>query len=363
MSSSKCLLSKNYKKIIINSIISLISLTSTFYVASCASKDYDNDLSISINADKEFKILHFADLHFGEEGSSYHNKDIERTLAFIEDTIEQENPDFIVLLGDNIMSTGIVGAQFIIDTFDPYKIPYTFVFGNHDAELFDETLSKQEVSSYLEESDSPYLLYKSGFIQDDSEYRYGNFSINIINNKTKNILGAFVIIDTGVYDYSNNRYQSITNEQISWYKEEINRLNKKYKKQKDNQFDVIPSITYGHEQLIEFVEAYNKAKENNGAQILYDQDISSRALDGILANTGYFNNGFYNAMKEMGSSKSYTCGHMHNLKIHVKMDNIIQGFCPQAGIISEEIKPCMALSYSIDSTFNYSINFISENIN
>jgi predicted MPP superfamily phosphohydrolase len=321
------------------------------------------DLTLWVEQSKEFKVVQFADLHFGKEGSSYHNYDIERSLEFIDFTIKSDKPDFIVLLGDNMMSQGIEGAKFIIETFDKYKIPYTFVFGNHDAELYLPTYSKAEVSSYLEKYDSPYLLYESGYTQNDSENRYGNFSIKIKDTKTQSLIGAFIVMDTGVYDYQKEKYQYINEGQIEWYRQEITTLNAIYKNQKNNVHSTIPTITYGHMQLPEFAEIYRNAKNGEGAEFIYYQDLNERMLSSMASGYGTLNYSFFDTMKEMKSSRAYFCGHMHGLKCHVKTGDIILGFCPQACVTRPTNAQISTFAYTVNKQFDMQFNLITEQKN
>ena len=90
-------------------------------------------LVLAMDRGLEFKIIQFADLHFGKEGEQYHNADEARTIEFMTYLVETEKPDLIVLSGDNIMNTGVAGAKELIRIIDTYQTPYTFVFGNHDA--------------------------------------------------------------------------------------------------------------------------------------------------------------------------------------------------------------------------------------
>ncbi len=335
-----------------------------FGCAGCTpASENDDEIALFVQQGKPVKVLQFADLHFGVEGTAYHNSDIARSLDFIDEAILSEKPDFIVLLGDNMMSQGVEGAKFIVETFDRYQIPYTYVFGNHDAELYDAGYSKAEVSAYLGNCNSEYLLYKSGYTQTGKENRYGNFSISIRDENTKDLLGAFVIIDTGVYDYSEAQYQSINDGQIAWYEEEIKRLNAIYQEQQSPAFTTIPSITYGHIQLPEYAEAYQKAINNDGAEFVYMQELPNRTVNGISDSAGETNYGFFDAMKNMQSAKAYFCGHMHGLTFHVKMDGILLGFCPQACVTGNPSKSISTISYTIDENFIISPKLIVESRN
>lgn len=60
------------------------------------SADGDEELVLLTQRDQKLKVLQFTDMHFGEEGTTYHNADVERTLAFIDYAIKAEQPDLIV---------------------------------------------------------------------------------------------------------------------------------------------------------------------------------------------------------------------------------------------------------------------------
>lgn len=348
-------------KRIISLILCLITpLSVTLTSCTIFTGDEDADLVITTERGSEFKIVQFADLHFGEEGTQYHNYDETRTIEFMDYVVKTENPDLIVLSGDNIMNTGVVGAKELIDIMDSFQTPYTFVFGNHDATTYTPSFSKRDVSLLLESSNSPYLLYKSGYIETTAENRYGNFSILLKDSATGNLLGAFIIIDTGIYDYSISAYQSITEGQIGWYKDEIARLNEIYTKQKNNAMEVIPTITYGHIQLTDHFLAYKKAVENDGAEFLYYQELGGW-MQGVMQDSASSNSSpFFDAMREMKSSKAYICGHMHGMRFHVKTDGIVLGFCPQTGSTSSSQRPFNTFVYTLDEQFEMTIRLVSE---
>ncbi len=334
----------------------LINCGSCVWVSDTESEE---ELTLIAKEGKALKVLQFADLHLGEEGTAYHNKDVTRTLEFIDYAIKTEDPDLIVLLGDNMMTQGIKGAKFIVETFDQYKIPYTFLFGNHDATSYLPTHSKLGVSKYLENCNSPYLLYKSGFTQGGKEDRYGNFSILIRDERTHDLVGAFVLIDTGTYDYELEAYQVINQGQISWYEEEIARLNAIYTQQKSNAHSTIPTITYGHIPLPEHSEAYQKAMQNDGAEIIYPQENFGWLPRGAR-NDDDHEYDFFDAMVKMQSAKAYICGHYHVMNYHVKMDGIILGFCPQSGVTNNSARPIKTFSYTLDSNFEMQLNLVVE---
>ena len=320
----------------------------------------NEELVLLTQRDQRLKVLQFTDMHFGEEGTTYHNADVKRTLAFIDYAIKTEQPDLIVLLGDNMMSQGVKGAKFLVETFDQYKIPYTLIYGNHDAETYQLNHKKSDVSRYLENCDSPYLLYKSGFVQEGKENRYGNFSISLRDEESRELIGAFVLLDTGTYDYEADRYQMITQEQIAWYEAEIARLNAIYGEQSQNALGTVPTITYGHMPLPKFGEAYQKASNNDGAEFIYYQKLSGWVLGGANSSPEGVEDSFFDAMKKMQSARAYICGHYHMVTCHVKMDGIILGFCPQTGFTHNSTRPCSTFSYTIGADFEMDLHLVVE---
>ena len=336
-------------------LVVLVNCTGCFVPSD---KGESDELTLFTDGEKELKVLQFADMHFGVEGTVYHNSDVERTLEFIDHAINSEKPDLIVLLGDNMMTQGVDGAKFIVETFDKYQVPYTLVFGNHDATSYLPNYRKSDVSEYLENCDSPYLLYKSGYTQDGKEDRYGNFSISIRDEETKELLGAFVLLDTGTYDYDLEKYQEINEGQIAWYEEEIARLNALYSEQESGVHSVIPTITYGHIPLPEHSVAYQKALRGEGAEMILPQENFGWMPRGSEDDTeGY---SFFDAMVKMQSAKAYICGHYHVMNYHVKMDGIILGFCPQTSVSNNSGRSMRTISYTIDKNFDMKLNLVVE---
>ena len=72
--------------------------------------------------------------HFGIEGKDWHNDKVDRTKEYINTLINEEKPDLIVCSGDNILGTGTNGLNQFIEMMESYQIPWTWVYGNHDAE-------------------------------------------------------------------------------------------------------------------------------------------------------------------------------------------------------------------------------------
>ena len=334
----------NYNKYgdLMKKFFNLFLLSILFFSISSCKQNIENDLTIVMN-DNNLKIAQFADLHFGIEGEMYHNKDNEKTIRFMDHIVETSNPDLIVLSGDNIMNSGIDGMKEIVEIMEKYKTPWTLVYGNHDAEYHYFKHSKKEISKYLSNLDSEYLLYKDGYVERDKENRYGNFSISILNEKNK-LLGAVILMDSGTYDYDLDKYQEITDGQIDWYIEEINRLQNIYNKQKNNYYNIIPSILFNHIPIREFTSEYNNTNE-----IIISQDFIFRNNDENAEESKFFK-----TIKEMGSTKAFFVGHYHVMYYQVKVDDVVLGFAPQTS------RNKMCYVYNFDSKLDFNTIIINN---
>jgi predicted MPP superfamily phosphohydrolase len=107
-------------------------------LTSCVSKTYDvMDYRLTMEFHDDFKILQLTDLHFGIESH------LESQFAFVKQSINEANPDLIILTGDNFMyaSQAVVKntIYFInncckeLSNKDNNSLTkFAFTFGNHD---------------------------------------------------------------------------------------------------------------------------------------------------------------------------------------------------------------------------------------
>lgn len=318
----------------------------------------ENGLAVYMPEDRPIRIAQFADLHFGIEGNSYHNDKTARTKRYMQYLVDTQKPDLIVCTGDNILSTGVEKLKEFVSLMDSYKIPWTFIYGNHDSESNSAGYSKKELSEYLETCGSKYLLYDGGYV-DTATNRHGNFSISVLNKGGTKLLGAIILLDSGIYDGAVSSYESITKGQISWYNSEIDKLDSLYTGD-----GVMPSIVFSHIQLPEYYTAYKAALSGNGAEFIIKQELSSYAIEEIrTGGPTKENTGFFDAMKKKGSTVAFFCGHAHTFDFQVKMDGIVLGFGPQSGfstLFENNDMPRRTYIYNFDKDFNFTTSVCTE---
>lgn len=130
------------KKIITATCLAVFILTFCTLFAGCAETQPEKTV-----------ILQITDVHI-------RNNEEEDKKAFdtITSLIETTNPDMIVVTGDVTSDKDNESAFKTFGNFiESFKIPWYFVFGNHDAE---GNLSKQQISDYLLTLE--YCRYETG---------------------------------------------------------------------------------------------------------------------------------------------------------------------------------------------------------
>ena len=351
-------------------LVCLLSLTMPFLLAACGNNQSDdksktsivgeNDLAVYMPSDRPIRIAQFADLHFGTEGTNYHNNREERTKAYMQYIVDTQKPDLIVCSGDSIMTTGLDGLKEFIDLMESYKTPWTFIFGNHDAEGTATGYNRKSTSEYLSTCDAEYLLYDTGYI-DTSNNRYGNFSISVLNHDGTELLGSVILMDGGTYNSSVSSYDSITEGQIAWYKDEIDKLNENYTGE-----GTIPSVVFSHIQLPEHYIAYKAARTGDGASFIIEQKLSSPEINTIkTGGPTNVNTGFFSTMKEKESTVAFFCGHAHIFDFQVEMDGIVLGFGPQTGfstLFPNNDMPRKTYIYCFDENFDFTTISCEEEV-
>ena len=336
------------------------STTTQVSTTTTTTQEENNELCVYMPENRGLKVLQLADIHFGVEGKDWHNDKVERTKEYINTLIEEEKPDFIVCSGDNILGTGSNGLSQFIKMMESYEIPWTFLWGNHDAENF----NKATLSNLLVDTETKYLLYEHGYVENTKENRYGNFSIKIYNYTKDKLLGAYIILDAGEYDYTKGDYQAITEGQINWYKNEIDSLQAIYAKQSGNEHQIIPTIVYSHIQLPEFKTAYQQAVAGStDSKFVIEQSLSSSDVTELGTGGPQVNTGFFDALVEKQSTKGYFVGHAHTFYFQVKYKGITLGFGPQTGfskLFANNEDPRKTYLYTFNSDLSFETKTCTE---
>ncbi len=206
----------------------------------------------------KFKILILSDVQDT-------NTPQKETMALVNAAIEQANPDFIVLLGDNTAGwwKGVDKAQTeaavdaVAKPIDERGIPFALVFGNHDHEgLCDEENgmteeeAKEQILSYFQK-------YKTCLAVEGEEMTgVGNYNLPILDSAgEKNVFNLW-FMDSNPYtpEEEGGGYGYVHEDQTAWYKKTAEAL------KAENGGKPLPSLLFQHIIVPECYEMFDKVK-------------------------------------------------------------------------------------------------------
>lgn len=222
---------------------------------------YQYDFTIT-DDDGEFKILQLSDTQIidatsgrgpeiWQSGYPIWNPEHKQDLLYkyMDDAVEKNNPDLIVLIGDNIYSDfdpEYKHLEELIEKMDSYDTPWTFVFGNHDlnpgGNWFKDSgmTNLQYVNGVLERyENAENCLFKRTEV---SESRYNEYTIGVKQNG-EYVLSMYML-DTG--DETRGKL-GITKAQCDWVADTGLQIEKSYGQ--------IPAHMYMHVALSTYEDA------------------------------------------------------------------------------------------------------------
>ncbi len=274
-------------------------------------KSYDvSEYRTTMQYYDDFKILQLADLHFGIETN------VEAQLEIVKKNIRTEEPDLIILTGDNFMyaSKGIVKTlvsalneecKQLSEKRDGRITKFALTFGNHDNQGdYPRYFINEVVSSYVtndgdEIKDSKFAAFVD--FEDDNIFGLTNFYIDLVNDRSKSLADVDVkyrihIIDSNTYHFSgpDYDYDVIHDDQL----EHAIKIRQNATSDKD-----YIGLAFFHIPLPEYQEAWEQHLNSDGGTG-GQGECNEDALH------GYKNNGSYDKLKEAGII-SFFCGHDH----------------------------------------------------
>jgi predicted MPP superfamily phosphohydrolase len=259
----------------------------------------------------DFKILQIADLHLGIE------TDVAYQLGIVKDTIRREQPDLIILTGDNFMyaSKGVVKS--LISTLneecarlsaerDGRLTKFTLTFGNHDNQgdypryYINEVIASYVTTDGNELRDSKFAAFVD--YEDDNLFGLTNFYIDLVADRassrdTADVKYRVHIIDSNTYHFMGPDYDYDV-----MHDEQLTHAQSIYREATADK-DYI-GMAFFHIPLYEYQDAYDQflASDHSAAngQGEYREDVLY----------GYENNGSYQMLRAANIA-AYFCGHDH----------------------------------------------------
>ena len=199
--------------------------------------DTNSAEKLQFGKDGNFRIMQISDIQDGTVLTP-------ATKTFIRDVVIAEQPDLIVLTGDNISAgSATVGVHAIdlqlvkhgidnfMSVFEEIGIPVAIVFGNHDAE---EIVTKEEQMEF-------YSTYDCCIAVDEGEALYGCGTYNVpiySSADASKVAYNLWMVDSNMYD--ENGYDHVHQDQLDWYVKTSNEL------KEQNGGKAVPSMMFQH---------------------------------------------------------------------------------------------------------------------
>lgn len=235
---------KNIKKIISVVMVMIVVLCSVSITAFAKS-----ETGLKFGEDGKFRIMHITDTHFTDFPFA-------ESIAFIENALDEYQPDLVIFGGDNIkgwfdtsMQLGVKAAiDQLVAPMEERNIPFSFVYGNHDWEAY---LCPKTTQNRMYAAHSNCVM-PDGY---STIFRAGNGNILIKDSKGEKDIFNLWLFDSGTkIKTGKTKVESVNSVQLNWYK----RTSEKLKKQ--NGGEAIPSIVFQHFPVQEITKIFDEAE-------------------------------------------------------------------------------------------------------
>ena len=248
-----------------------------------------------IDSHQDLRILQFTDLHL------CHRDTEDVTFTLIRDLVKETLPNLVVLTGDLAMSKDSPSMyEELSKQMNSLKVPWTFVFGNHDTE---HGVSHQQLVHALETSE--YCLFEEGEQNVDG---CGNHLIEVQSNLQT--IAQVILLDSHVDDYyliNGERkwgYGTILPSQVKWVESIL--------KDEHGEFTQTPTIVFFHIPSPEF---------NAGED--------TKFLDGVKRESNCYppvEHGLFSLLAQSKTCKGIFVGHDHYNDYSMKKEGILLAY-------------------------------------
>lgn len=253
---------------------------------------------LKFNADKKFKIVQIADVHYVWKDTAS-----EEAIACINKILDIEKPDLVVYTGDLTASKAPAREAItrVVTTAASRKIPFAVTLGNHDDEQDLNRVQLFEVLKTIPYNRTETVAGLSGVT---------NFILPIqgsVNAKNEAVL---YFLDTHAYpaDKKMGSYDWLKLDQINWYVQQ----SKAFTAANDNK--PLPALAFFHIPLPE----YNLAASDEKTKLIGSRMEKACAPE--------LNTGMFTAMLESGDVMATFVGHDHDNNYLAYWKGIVLGY-------------------------------------
>lgn len=324
----------------------------------------------TFTTDGDFKVMQLTDIHIG--GGFMSLKKDAMALNAVAAMIKAEQPDLVIATGDvsypvpfqagtfNNLSSAKVFAALM----EQLGVYWTLSFGNHDTEAY-SYYSREEISEFYSSEEFKYCLYTPGPEDVDG---YGNQIINV-KNSDGIITQSLYLFDSHSYVDGDIfgilwKYDNIHENQVQWYKDNVNALNAQnnalLKEMGKEENSDIKSAAFFHIPLTEQKDAwyeYRDADFQNTENVTFHYGVAGEGGDIVFC--GIHEDNLFETMLELGSTKAIFCGHDHdnNFSVDYKGIRFTYGmsvdYLAYPGIYKRgSQRGCTMITFSPDGSFD-----------
>lgn len=287
----------------------------------------DDNGEYTFVTDRDLKILHLTDVHFGCGWMSV--KKDRMAINAVAAMVTAEKPDLVVITGDISYPVPFQAGTFnnkssadmLIALMEQLQVPWTVTFGNHDTEAY-SYYSREKISGLYSDESLEYCLFST--VPEDIG-GYGNHVIHVKNTEGL-ITQELVFMDSHSYTDGDIfgifwKYDNIKQSQVDWYESKIKAV-------KANNPDV-KSLLFFHIPLVEYRDAYDELRGNDMKDTENVKYISGEVNEkDPYVYCGMGEDNLFEKVLELGSTQAMFCGHdhMNNIVMKYKGVDLTYGF-------------------------------------
>ena len=300
--------------------------------------------------ERDFKILNLTDIQldddyiYVEDGVGMPCFELVRLL------IETEKPDLITVSGDSFCST--LATIDLIRIIESYDIPWAPIMGNHDGGNVGQW--------YFWATWRLYAADHSLFEYGPKDMGYGNYIINITENGS--VIHTLYMMDTHAkteYTIKGKEtlgYDHLWDNQIAWYEWAV----------RGNEAlagHPIQSTVIYHAPNYEYLTAWLKVSDHKKTADAPLGSLDPKYADIASGHSGEYggypevNNGFFDKVKELGSTKDIIAGHDHMNDYSILYEGVRLSYALHTGMSSHHRKDmCGGTVITINSNGEASVH-------
>ena len=318
-------LSKKQKAIITSVVVPIAiilivvgSVLISFAAFSYKKGEVEKATSIQLKEDGVLRVLQLTDLHLTAIPVTKQDK---QTIKWVKQAVKYARADVVAVTGDAVGS--LAPFRFrdqalieLAEVFEEAEVYWMYTFGNHDGEWSQATKGEVKQANQDQGKEELYDLlkgYKYSLMQKGDTDGVGNYVVDVVDGDGKVVYGL-INMDSQARNWDKNgekmsTYRGLTDNQKTWYEQQVRALQARAGAP-------VKSSLFMHVPLFEYNDAWLNGVHVGGFPVV-NIEGESYAPDK--------NYGFYQKIKELGSTDFVTVGHDHDFNWLIKYDEDAAG--------------------------------------